>query len=612
MAVKQISRIQHRRGKKDHLPSSLNEGELGYTTDTGQIFIGAPNFPFSTNRNNNFPFRNIEILTELSNISRQTSTKYSFELNRASTATPSWSVPRVLQSKLDDFVSVKDYGAIGDGNNDDTISILQAIVDTSKEQLSSKNNGRLRGLYFPAGVYKITQPLIIPPGTYWYGEGNTGLHEAFKNKNANVSSSVILADFSDKNFDPYDSVLVSYDSSVTETTNINDIDQNNRNLGIDANLPEDILIRDISFIAKNYSSRKNSGINVARLDRVKRVYFDNCSFEGEETFSSSTDSYNKIYDSIKDSLAILIDGFGNVSKPEDILFNNCIFTKLNRAFVPTDEIKNITITNSIFESLFKAISIGEHEWEENFSGGLPSDLSQSQTIEKPGNKPTRPFSFKCFYNKFNNIFSHAFSVYSKKDENTLYGTGHTSSYNSFINVGNENKEWNDNSIEPLHSSIHFEKNSKYNQSIGDMFFYDGKNDQKRISFKLNDFNLIMDPQLWHNSNTELFLPTEKETLTDSSISSISNITFDPQEANNIIFKYSIERDSEVRIGKMHITSKKDGSNLNYTDFYNETDDIGFILNVIIDSSNKIVINFSDQFPSGSDAELSWNVEKWIS
>jgi len=65
MAVTQISRIQIRRGPKDNLPEQLAEGEFGLTTDTGELFVGAPNLPSLDYRAGTvFPYKNIKILTE--------------------------------------------------------------------------------------------------------------------------------------------------------------------------------------------------------------------------------------------------------------------------------------------------------------------------------------------------------------------------------------------------------------------------------------------------------------------------------------------------------------------------------------------------------------------
>lgn len=68
-------------------------------------------------------------------------------------------VQRSLQAKLEDFVSVKDFGATGDGTTDDTLAI-QAALDTH------------RHVYIPAGVYKIISTLnCTTVGQIIRGEG---------------------------------------------------------------------------------------------------------------------------------------------------------------------------------------------------------------------------------------------------------------------------------------------------------------------------------------------------------------------------------------------------------------------------------------------------------
>lgn len=77
-------------------------------------------------------------------------------------------VSRTVQDKLRETVSVKDYGAIGDGITDDTIAIQTAI-----NIVLSANGG---GLYFPKGTYKITERLVIPFSTGWriFGQSRAG------------------------------------------------------------------------------------------------------------------------------------------------------------------------------------------------------------------------------------------------------------------------------------------------------------------------------------------------------------------------------------------------------------------------------------------------------
>ena len=72
-------------------------------------------------------------------------------------------VTRTAQSKMRDVVSVKDFGAVGDGVADDTAAINAA--------LASVNLGG--AVYFPAGVYRVTALLAIPGGVIVYGDGMT-------------------------------------------------------------------------------------------------------------------------------------------------------------------------------------------------------------------------------------------------------------------------------------------------------------------------------------------------------------------------------------------------------------------------------------------------------
>ena len=72
------------------------------------------------------------------------SSKLSFTQTNSTTS-------RTVSSKFADFVSAKDFGAVGDGSNDDTAEI-QAAINTGKP------------VYLPKGTYKITDTLILNQG----------------------------------------------------------------------------------------------------------------------------------------------------------------------------------------------------------------------------------------------------------------------------------------------------------------------------------------------------------------------------------------------------------------------------------------------------------------
>jgi hypothetical protein len=85
-------------------------------------------------------------------------------------------VASTVQTKLRESVSVKDFGAVGDGVTDDTAAI-QAAIDA--------NGGAV--IFFPVGTYKITSPILITvASTRLVGDAqrariyNAGTDDAFK------------------------------------------------------------------------------------------------------------------------------------------------------------------------------------------------------------------------------------------------------------------------------------------------------------------------------------------------------------------------------------------------------------------------------------------------
>tara|TARA_R110000822_G_scaffold2985_4_gene13652 strand:+ start:56 stop:2677 length:2622 start_codon:yes stop_codon:yes gene_type:complete len=75
------------------------------------------------------------------------------------------SVTRTVASKLNDTVSVKDFGAVGDGVADDTVAIQAAI------NAAQINNTTIR---IPVGVYNISATLLITKPITIIGDRQTG------------------------------------------------------------------------------------------------------------------------------------------------------------------------------------------------------------------------------------------------------------------------------------------------------------------------------------------------------------------------------------------------------------------------------------------------------
>lgn len=69
------------------------------------------------------------------------------------------SVGRTVNAKLQEFVSVLDFGAVGNGITDDTVAIRNAVTAS-------------RSVMFPVGyTFRITSEIVVPASTNLFGEG---------------------------------------------------------------------------------------------------------------------------------------------------------------------------------------------------------------------------------------------------------------------------------------------------------------------------------------------------------------------------------------------------------------------------------------------------------
>ena len=166
MAIVQISRITHRKGLSENLPQ-LAGAEFGWVIDERRLFIGN-----GTLQEGAPAIGNTEILTQYSDIFAIAGTyTYKGEAGGYTVVTGPTvgdNVQRTLQAKLDDMASVKDFGATGDGETDDTEAINRALYQLFCREINPQIR---RSLFFPAGVYRTTDPINIPPYAKLVGEG---------------------------------------------------------------------------------------------------------------------------------------------------------------------------------------------------------------------------------------------------------------------------------------------------------------------------------------------------------------------------------------------------------------------------------------------------------
>jgi hypothetical protein len=173
MAIVQISQIQIRRGVAQDGPENglqLASGEMGWTLDTRRLWIG------NGTTAEGAPTEGVtEILTQYSNFLNSIS-NYTFagtdsgytSQTGSSSLTP---VARTLQSVLDDMVSIRDFGAVGDGLTDSTAAINRAIQQIYPSTVNTTYAAVRRAIKFPAGTYIISGPIYIPPNCTLIGDG---------------------------------------------------------------------------------------------------------------------------------------------------------------------------------------------------------------------------------------------------------------------------------------------------------------------------------------------------------------------------------------------------------------------------------------------------------
>ena len=324
MPIVQISRIQHRRGKKTDLPQ-LAAGELGWVIDEQRLFIGN-----GTVADGAPGVGNTEIVTAGSS-AFTTALTHTYK-GYLGDSTPiqtgaSGDLTRTLQTKLDDHASIKDFGAIGDGVIDDTAAIQRAIDELYSDTDQDDARAR-RTLFFPAGTYKTTASLTIPPYAHLVGEGPD--KTIISNTGANPVA--VTEDDDGK----------AYPDSMTGTT------------------PTQIQISNITF--KNTTA--NGGVSI---DNATKLYFNNCKFQG--TYARGVDVSADKGITVR-STAVL--------PCSHIIFNQCEFTAFARLVDLSYNVTMVRFNDCEFNTAYYGAMLGETM--DGSTGGLtvgPRDIQFS-------------------------------------------------------------------------------------------------------------------------------------------------------------------------------------------------------------------------------------------
>ena len=315
MAVVQISRIQHRSGVYENLPQ-LARGEIGLAVDTRQVYIGNGGSDAPTTEN-------LEILTSRSDILSLSDT-YTYSdvqigfsaQTGASALTP---ITRSLQNKLDDFASVRDFGAVGDGSTDDTAAINRALYELYSRETEKRIR---RALYFPGGDYLVSNEIKIPTYAKIVGEGPDSTFIR------STDSTGPVAQVADS--------LQQIDASVGSSS---------------ATRPSFITVEGITFKADN-------DIDVFKVDQASNVHFVNCVFQANKTTAPITLGNSKACVRLTSSASY---------QTEFVTFRNCTLQGQSFLVVADDDMKNVLFDGCKMVTSFKGMKIGE-----GVTGSAPS------------------------------------------------------------------------------------------------------------------------------------------------------------------------------------------------------------------------------------------------
>jgi|TARA_B110000483_G_scaffold243646_1_gene334819 hypothetical protein len=212
------------------------------------------------------------------------------------------SVDRTLHDKLKEMVSVKDFGAKGDGNQDDSDAIQNAVNSFNENSfMSVQGDGKL---YFPKGRYKITKNIISKKAINYQGDG-VEISQIYSYSGASfVHDSKFVGSNEDANQFSMNDIRIyvaeNHPGSVLSLS------------FIDGAAISDVNIRNVEILGAHVSI---SIKNAMKLYNSRIVRLEQCKFVGDQDKLQS-------WDDIQSDRALLILGDKN---PCEIYLSDCFF-----------------------------------------------------------------------------------------------------------------------------------------------------------------------------------------------------------------------------------------------------------------------------------------------
>lgn len=553
MAIVQISRITARKGLQIDLPQPLAGAELGWAIDDRRLFIG------NGTLDEGAPvIGNTEILTEFSDV-LDYANQYVYRGEAAgytvqTGATAGQSVSQSLQSRLDSFVVVTDFGATGNGTTDDTAAINRALYQLYCVQSNSQVR---RSLYFPAGTYRVSNTILIPSYARLYGDGADSSIINFTVQNWTVNTAYglgVLVYYIPGNA-YYRSVAAVPATGIDISNTLfwqlsvgginglpayvvrtaDSLQQTSTNIGVGgATPPTNIQVSGLAIHTDQIH-------DAVLMEDVTNSFFDSMDIVGPlgiTDLNVATDNTAAVRWSSTVSLIC-----------QHVNWTNCRFTGFTYGTNTDQQIQGCTINNSQFDTLYQGVVLGDAA---PVNGG--------------------PTGVKLLHNVFDDIYNEGIVIASV----SLNASG----YNMFYDVANHFN----GTASPAAPVINI--NADNNVSIGDMFQRTTALSATYPRIKLfNSSTSSIPVSIGIDNAAQLQLGSYvRETGTQATITAGASNTVIVSISSAYVkafrMEYTLVRETSVRTGTITVVNDADdsaGDGFSYTDDFVQNSDTDVVL-----------------------------------
>ena len=539
MAIVQISRITQRKGLLNDLPQPLAGAELGWAIDERRLFIG------NGSTTEGAPVvGNTEVLTEFSDI-LGFSNAYTYKGQAGGyivqTGANGGTVSQSIQSRLDSYAVITDFGATGDGITDVTDTINYALNQLYCQNVNTQVR---RSLFFPAGTYIISDTLLIPPYCKLYGEGpeSTVIYFYVNTWTSAVAygiGTLVLngATYYRSQADvPIGIAITNTTYWTTETLpayilrSTDSLQQSGVNIATNGALPPGFFEIDGMKFQTNQST--HNGIYV---ESATDCSFQNVNVQGPKTTATLTSA-------VDNTACILFNSTGSYIC-KNVEFNHCSLSGMVWGVNTDEQVESVTITNGSFDTLYQGVYLG-------------IDLI-------PFPAYVGPTGFRITQNRFDNIYIEGI---------VIINVGlNASTDNVFYDVGNHFN----GTTNPASSIISI--NASNNISVGDVFERTTTYSNTYPRIALNNSNSIALGMnlsyitLYQNNAADLTLANQlslgtyqrsagiTDILTNNVAVARTLLTFDATAVRAMQINYTIVRGTAVRTGVYTIVCGTDAA-----------------------------------------------------